>query len=223
MTPAPRNLPQLFDAVPNPRVRALARLGTVRSWRRATVLMEEGDHGNTLLVVLAGRLRAYSSASSGTAAQREVTYGVYGPGDFVGEMSMDGGPRSASVMTVEPTTCSVVTREAVRAYIAEEPEFAFDLLARVIERARRATHTARSLVLTDAYGRLSELLMTLAQPQPDGSLRVAERLTHQDIASRIGCSREMVSRLQKDLQTGGYLAVDATRCFVVLKALPARW
>lgn len=223
MTPVSQDALLLFDAVPHPRVRALARLGTVRSWRRSTVLMEEGDHGNTLLVVLAGRLRAYAAANAGTAAQREVTYGVYGPGDFVGEMSMDGGPRSASVMTVERTTCSVVTREAVRAYIAQEPEFAFDLLARVIERARRATRTARSLVLTDAYGRLSELLMTLAQPQPDGSLRVAERLTHQDIASRIGCSREMVSRLLKDLQTGGYLAVDAARRFVVLKALPARW
>ena len=209
-----------FSVIPQPRLRALAQRGTLRRYRKGTVVMEEGDRGDLMLIVLAGRLRAYSVSQH---ADREVTYGVYGAGDLVGEMSLDGGVRSASVMTLEPTTCSMVTRETVRNYIAEEPEFAFDLISRVIERARRATHTARSLALTDAYGRLSELLTGLAVPQADGSKVIHERLTHQEIANRIGCSREMVSRLMKDLETGGYLHKVAERHWMIAKGLPTRW
>lgn len=217
----PRSLAPSFDVVAEPRLRRLAGRGTVRQYRKGTVLMEEGDTGTTLLVVLAGRLRAFSSVSDGTG--REITFGVYGPGDLVGEMSLDGGPRSASIVTLAPTACSVLARETVRTFIAEEPEFAFDLLARVIKRARGATRSARGLALTDAYGRLTELLTSIARPSQDGRQRVDERLTHQDIAQRIGCSREMVSRLMKDMETGGYLATDAERRIVLMKALPARW
>ena len=209
-----------YAVIPQPRLRALAQRGTVRRYRKNTVVMEEGDRGDLMLIVLAGRLRAYSVSQH---ADREVTYGVYGAGDLVGEMSLDGGARSASVMTLEATICSVVTRETVRNYIADEPEFAFDLIARVIERARRATHTARSLALTDAYGRLSELLTGLAVLQADGTKIVQERLTHQEIANRIGCSREMVSRLMKDLTTGRYLSQSSGRRVLILKTLPSRW
>ena len=208
-----------FKDIVDPRIRRLAERGTVRQYRRGTVLMEEGDPGATLLVVLSGRLRAY--AAGGTSG-REITYGVYGPGDLVGEMALDGGPRSASVATVAPSACSVIGRDVVRAFIADEPEFAFDLLSRVIDRARRATQSARSLALTDAYGRLTELLTDLARPGGDGAPRIVERLTHQDIAQRIGCSREMVSRLLKDLETGGYIDVRE-RWIWLLKPLPARW
>lgn len=215
--------PQLA-AIAEPRLRALAARGTVRKYRRGTVLMEEGDAGSTLLVVLAGRLRAYSTDTA-TGEGREITYGVYGPGDLVGEMALDGGPRSASVITLDPATCVVLTRETVRAYIAEEPEFAFDLLTRVIARARRATHSARSLVMTDAYGRLCELLTGRAGPASgtEGVRRLPERMTHQEIAWQIGCSREMVSRLLSDLKAGGYIDLDEARHLLICKPLPARW
>ncbi len=209
-----------YTVITQPRLRALAKRGTVRRYRKDTVVMEEGDRGDLMLIMLTGRLRAYSASQH---TDREVTYGVYGAGDLVGEMSLDGGARSASVITLETTVCSIVTRETVRSYIAEEPEFAFDLIARVIERARRATHTARSLALTDAYGRLSELLTGLAVVQGDGTKLIEERLTHQEIANRIGCSREMVSRLMKDLEVGGYLASTEGRRWCVVKSLPARW
>src|SRR5262245_42580617 len=117
---------QPFSAVTDARLRALAERGTVRRYRRGTVLMEEGDAGGTLLIVLAGRLRAYSSSRNGST--REITYGVYGPGDLVGEMSLDGKPRSASVITLEASACSVLARETVLQHIAAQPEFAFDLL-----------------------------------------------------------------------------------------------
>ena len=210
----------LFESITNPRLRALAERGTIRSYRKGSTLIEEDDLGSTLFIVLKGRLKAFSRS---VANEREIIYGVYSAGDLIGEMSLDDGPRSANVSAVEATTCAVVTKETVKSYIVEVPDFAFDLLARVIARARRATHSARSMMLVDAYGRLTELLTSLAPTQRDGTHLVSEKLSHQEIASRIGCSREMVSRLIKDLETGGYLALTQTKQIRILKIPPARW
>jgi len=136
-------------------------------------------------------------------------------------MSLDGGPRSASVMTLEPTVCSVVTRVTLRDHIAQHPDFAFDLLAKVIRRARRATMNVKNLALLDVYGRVARLLTELAVER-EGARVVPERLTHQDIADRVGSSREMISRLFKDLTTGGYLEVQ-DRLITIRKPLPPAW
>ncbi len=199
-------------------LRELAARGEVRRYRKGAILIEEGDRGETLYIILSGRLRAYSAAENG----REITFGIYGPGESLGEMSLDGGVRSASVEAIEATSCAVVTRETVRRFVADRPDFAFELLGKVIHRARAATLSAKHLALNDVYGRLKLLLETLAEPGHDGSRVVADRLTHQDLASRLGCSREMVSRVMKDLENGGYVRVDGGR-IVIQAALPARW
>jgi CRP/FNR family transcriptional regulator, cyclic AMP receptor protein len=211
----------LCDGVPHPRLRALARLGVVRNYRKGAVLIEEGDQGSTVYIVLKGRLKAFTLGHNQT--DREVTYGVYGVGDLVGEMSLDGGVRSASVATLEASACAVVSKETLRQYIAQEPEFAFDLLATVIAKARRATSSTRSLALTDAYGRLVELLTGLAVAQPDGSQLIPHKLSQAQIAAHIGCSREMVSRLLKDLKTGGYIRPTVLKQWVLLGSLPSKW
>jgi CRP/FNR family cyclic AMP-dependent transcriptional regulator len=197
---------------------ALIARGEVRRYRKGTLLIQEGDQGDTIYIILSGRLRAYSEGDN----DREITYGVYGAGEYIGELSLDGGPRSASVITVEASSCAVVSRRTLERFIAERPEFAFELLAKVIRRVRAVTLNARQLALNDVYGRLRLLLGALALPQPDGTLRVADRLTHQEMANRLGCSREMVSRLMKDLERGGYVAVQDNR-LVLTKALPQRW
>ena len=196
----------------------LAARGELRRYRKGTLLIQEGDQGDTIFIIQSGRLRAFSAGDN----DREITYGVYGPGEYLGELSLDGGPRSASVITLEACTCSVVGRRTLERFIGERPEFAFELLAKVIRRARTATHSARQLALNDVYGRLRALLQGVAHPQPDGTQRVVERLTHQEMANRLGCSREMVSRLMKDLERGGYLQVQDSQ-FVLVKALPQRW
>ncbi len=205
-------------AVLAPSLRQLASRGTQRHYRANSVLIEEGDIGDAIYIVLAGKLRAFVSDARG----REITLGLHGPGEYVGEMSLDGGPRSASVQAVEPTVCAVVTRESMREYIAADPEFALGLIVRLIRRARLATESARSMALLDVYGRLRRLLEDRAQPRPDGTRFMAERLTHQAIASEIGCSREMVSRLLKDLEAGGYVTLRA-RQLTIVKDLPVRW
>ena len=198
---------------------ALAARGTLRSYRRGLLLIQEGDLGNTLYIVRSGRLRAFASGGQG----KEITLGVYGAGEYVGEMSLDGGPRSANVETLEATTCAVVTRETLLGYIAEHPDFALEMMARLIRRARLATESTRSLALIDVYGRAKRLLEQLAGPAGADGVRVLpERMTHQQIASHLACSREMVSRLMKDLETGGYVAKREQR-IVLLKALPPRW
>ena len=199
-------------------LRTLVSRGEPRRYRKGTMLIHEGDTGDTLFIVMSGSVKAFSTNERG----REIIYGVYGAGEYMGEMSLDGGPRSASVITLETTVCSVVTRKTLREHIAANPEFAFELLSRVIRRARLATQSVRGLALIDVYGRLTQLLNEMSSPRDDGSRVIGERLTHRDIASRVGCSREMVSRLLKDLQRGGYVSVERSQ-LVLHRHLPAEW
>ncbi|NZD58803.1 Crp/Fnr family transcriptional regulator [Sphaerotilus montanus] len=222
MPKAPRTAPSadttLDDLQLSPALLALARRAVPRRYRKGVILIQEGEFGDTLYIVLSGRIKVFSIGPN----DREITFGLYGSGEFVGEMSLDGGPRAASVITVEPTTCVVITRPTLLEHITQYPEFAFELLAKVIARARTATRDARNMALMDSYGRLVALIEELAVQQEDGTRRLVSRITHAEIASRIGCSREMVSRLLKDLERGGYTATIG-RGLHILKPLPNRW
>jgi CRP/FNR family transcriptional regulator, cyclic AMP receptor protein len=213
-TPAPTDPLALL---PTP-LRLLAQRGTFKRYRKGHLLIEEGDQGDALYIILSGRVRVYNTGEKG----RELTLGSYGAGEYLGEISLDGGPRSASVETTEACECVIVTKQTLLQYIAEHPEFALELIAKVARRARVATLSAKQLALNDVYGRLVLLLNGLAAEQPDGTRLITERLTHQEMANRLGCSREMVSRLMKDLEGGGYLSVGA-RAMTLLRPLPARW
>ncbi|MEL4177406.1 Crp/Fnr family transcriptional regulator [Roseateles sp. PN1] len=194
-------------------LRALAARGVARNYRRGTLLIEEGSQGDAIYLVLSGSLRVYGCDARG----REVTYGIYGVGEYVGEMSLDGGARSASVITEQNSRCVMLTRASLLAHISEHPEFAFELLTKVIRRARAATLSTKQLALNDVYGRLKALLET-------ATLTTDEvQLTHQAMAQRLGCSREMVSKLVKDLELGGYLMRVSNGRYRKLRALPARW
>jgi CRP/FNR family transcriptional regulator, cyclic AMP receptor protein len=199
-------------------LRELAAQGDVRRYRKGTIVIAEGDVGDTLFILLAGQVKAYSVDDN----DKEITFGVFSTGEYFGEMALDGAPRSASVITLQATTCAIITRVRLLAFIATRPEFALELLAKVIRRLRVTTLNARNLAFIDVYGRLTQCLYALAKPQSDGTQRIEERITHQEIASRVGCSREMVSRITKDLETGGYLRVEERR-IVLLKKLPLRW
>ena len=216
-SPPPHALPDAQAA--SPHIAALAARGVERHYRRGALIIQEGERGDTLYIVRTGRLRAFVSDATG----KELTLGLYGPGEYVGEMSLDGGPRSASVEAAEPTVCALVMRDVLLGYIGEQPGFALELMARLIRRARLATDNARSVALIDVYGRLARLLDQLAEPpNAQGQRLLRERLTHQQMASHLACSREMVSRLLKDLETGGYVGTRERR-LVLLQTLPARW
>ncbi len=207
----------LISALASPALRELAERGRIQSFRKGVVIIQEGDYADTLFVLLSGRVKVFATGEN----ERELVIDTLGAGEYVGEMALDGGPRSASVITLEPTVCSIVTRVTLREHIVQNPEFAFDLLAKVIRRARRATMNLKNLALLDVYGRVARLLTQLAVER-DGRRQVPERLTHQEIAERVGASREMISRLFKDLTRGGYIEVE-NRLITLKKPLPPAW
>ncbi len=203
------------DRLPPPLLAALAAHGNSRSFRAQTILLNEGDTGGSLYIVIEGRLRAYASSPEG----RDVVLFEHGPGEYVGELSLDGTLRSASVKTLEATTCCVVQAAQLPAFLAQQPEFALHLTQKLTRMVRRLTEQVKSLALQDVYGRMVRLLMELSDPV-DQERVVREKLTQQDIADRVGSSREMVNRVMKDLTIGGYVAVREGR-YVVMKKLPA--
>ena len=216
-----------------PALRSLALRGVVRSYPKKSVLINEGDAGDSVFVLLKGSVKVFSMDESG----REITYGKIQAGDYFGEMSLDGGPRSASVMTLEPCTCAVLTRHNVSEHLIDEPEFAINLVAQVIRRARAATEVARNMALLNVYSRLVVVLEENLDPSHYASPtkrqsktleaallepHIIEPVTHQDIAGRIGASREAISRVLKDLERGGYIIMSHKR-ITLLKKLPSRY
>jgi CRP/FNR family cyclic AMP-dependent transcriptional regulator len=207
-----------FSPLEEATLRAIAETGVVRTFPKNTVLIHEGDSGDALYIVLSGRVKVYASNAQG----REFAIAFHGAGEYVGEMTLDGGVRSASVVTIDPTVCAVVHREQFREFILKNPDFALHLIEKLINRVRATTEDVKSLALTDVYGRLVRLINTLAVPRADGTSMVPEKLTQQAIAERVGASRDMIGKLFKDLVAGGYLAIE-DRTITVLRKLPTGW
>ena len=198
-------------------LRKIAATGVVRHFPKQTVLIHEGDVGDSLYIIVSGKVKVYASSAAG----REVVLGFHGPGEYVGELSLDGAARSASVITAEPTMCAIVTRVQFQGFLAAHPEVAQHLIETLIRRVRVATEDVKSLALSDVYGRLVRLLNALATVE-NGVTGVREKLTQQDIADRVGASRDMIGKLLKDLVAGGYLQVE-DRTITFLKKLPPGW
>lgn len=217
MPKPPPDPSRLIDALPAV-LQPLARRAAIVRFARHELLIREGDLGDTIYIVLEGRVHAYSADDRG----HEVTFGIYGAGEYVGEMSLDGGRRSASVRALAPTCCAMVTRHTLKQHIAADPELAFELLGKVIRRARLATQSARNLALLKAHERLGRLLDSLAPPADGPDSRTVPPQTHADLASQVGCTRAMVSRLLQALERDGYLRREPQR-WVLPRALPASW
>jgi CRP/FNR family cyclic AMP-dependent transcriptional regulator len=198
-------------------LRDIAARGQVRKFQKNAVIIQEGDAGDSMYIILSGRVKVYASDDSG----KEVILDIFGPGEQVGEMVLDGGPRSASVVTLEPSTFAVVSRAELRDYVVQHPDFAVYLISRLIKRTRNATNNIKTLALMDVYGRVARLLLSLAD-DVEGKLVVRDKLTQQDIADRVGASREMISRIMKDLQAGGYLEIQ-DRVITMHRRPPAHW
>jgi CRP/FNR family transcriptional regulator, cyclic AMP receptor protein len=196
----------------------LAKKGAKRSYKSGAFLISEGDLGDEIFIILSGQVRAFSKEFKG----KEITHGVYGPGQYVGEMSLDGGRRSANVEASQLTTCSVITRETLRLFIKDNPDFAFELIRNLILRIRIATESSTALALSTVYARLASFLQNRASADPNNFGVIEEILSHSKIANHVGCSREMVSRLIKDLESGGYLTTEKKR-YRLLKVLPKNW
>jgi CRP/FNR family transcriptional regulator, cyclic AMP receptor protein len=197
----------LFTSFPEDQLRVLATMVMRRSAPRATTIMAGGDPTDSLYIVLSGRLKVMMSDSEG----KEVILSILGPGEFFGEMGLiDEEPRSASVVTMEPCELLSVAKRDFNKCLAENFEMAMAVMRGLVRRLREADRKIGSLALLDVYGRVARLLLDMAE-NVNGEKVVVKRLPKQDIAKMIGASREMVSRVMKDLQMGGYIEMRGSQ------------
>ena len=191
----------LFSSVPDEQLRTLATVVTRRSLTRGATVMVAGDQTDSLYIILSGRLKVMMSDAEG----KEVILSILGPGEFFGEMGLiDDSPRSASVVAIEPCELLSIAKRDFNKCLAENFEMAMAVMRGLVRRLREADRKIGSLALLDVYGRVARLLLDMAE-NVDGQKMVTKRLPKQDIAKMIGASREMVSRVMKDLQLGGYI------------------
>jgi CRP/FNR family cyclic AMP-dependent transcriptional regulator len=195
----------------------ITKHAVARTFRPRTVLVSEGEKTDALYIIVEGKARAYVGDASG----REVVLSIMGPGEYFGEIAFDEGPRSASVITLEACKMLVVPQAEFAEFVKSNPAFAMSFIRKLIHQVRVLTENVRSLALMDAYGRVARLLLDSAVTN-EGVQYIPERLTQAEIASRVGCSREMVSRIFKDLVAGHYISVETDR-IVIHRKPPARW
>ena len=195
-----RNVP-LFSGFADDQLATLTQVVTRRSVPRGSMLMAQGDQSDSLYIIISGRLKVMM----GDAEGKEVILAMLGPGEIVGEMGLiDDSPRSATVTAVEPSELLSISKREFRRCLAENFDMAMGVMRGLVRRLREADRKIGSLALLDVYGRVARLLIDMSE-NVGGEKIVAKRLPKQDIAKMIGASREMVSRVMKDLQTGGYI------------------
>lgn len=212
------NTIDVFENLSDEQIAQLTQRATTRTYPKGAIIVSEGDEGSSLFVIQSGSVKAFLSDENG----KEVVLSTQGPGEYFGEMALfDDEPRSASVMALEPCKLLIISKAQLREAMKDDPEIAFALLKGLARRGRALTENVRTLALFDVFGRLVKTLYLLAEEQ-DGVHVIDQRLTQQELANRIGASREMVSRIMHDLAEGGYISVKGKR-ITILKKIPSNW
>jgi CRP/FNR family cyclic AMP-dependent transcriptional regulator len=197
----------LFASCPEEQLRMLTTVVTRKSAPRSTTIMAGGDPTDSLYIILSGRLKVMMSDSEG----KEVILAILGPGEIFGEMGLiDDEPRSATVISIEPCELLSISKRDFKKCLQENFDMTMAVMRGLVKRLREADRKIGSLALLDVYGRVARLLLDMAE-NVDGEKVVTKRLPKQDIAKMIGASREMVSRVMKDLQTGGYIEMRGSQ------------
>jgi CRP-like cAMP-binding protein len=142
------------------------------------------------------------------------------PGDYVGEMSLiDNQPHSATVRAEVQTDVLILGRVEFARCLPENTSMAYAVMKGLVQRLRHADRKIESLALMDVYGRVARALLEVAQPDHEGQLVIKERVSRQDVAKMIGASREMVSRVMKDLEDRGFIEVTENGSTIIKERL----
>jgi CRP/FNR family transcriptional regulator, cyclic AMP receptor protein len=189
-----------------------------RSYPRNTIILSEGDNSDSLYVILSGKVKVYLNDENG----KEAIINYQEAGEYFGELSLiDDYKRSASIMTTVKSTMAIMSKQAFYQVLQSNPNICIHLLQDMVHRVRALTDEVKSLALSDVYGRLSKTLISLAEER-NGELVIEGHVTQQELANRIGASREMVCRIFKDLVKGGYISSSHNQ-YVINKQLPAKY
>jgi CRP/FNR family cyclic AMP-dependent transcriptional regulator len=204
-----RNVP-LFAVLQESQLALLTSVVSRKSFPRGTTIIAAGDATDSLYVVISGRLKVMMSDDEG----REVILTMLGPSEYFGEMGLiDDSPRSASVITLESCELLVLSKRDFKQCLSENFEMAMTVMRGLVKRLREADRKIGNLALMDVYGRVARLLLEMSE-RIDGQQVVTKKVAKQDIAKMIGASREMVSRVMKDLQVSGYIDVRGNAIYL---------
>lgn len=207
----------LFEGLSEDDRETIERHAVTRRYRKSTVIIEQGDAANSLYILRAGRVKVFASNGQG----REIIFNEQGEGAVLGELALLAGiPRTASVMTLVDSEFLVLSRQAFDDCLADHPEITLNLVRYLALRVQQLTESVSDFALMDVYGRIAKLLQETATTEGDRT--ITPKLTHQQIADFVGASREMVSKILKDLKVGGYVDVEGKR-YILLRKLPVHW
>jgi len=210
------NVP-LFSGLPKEALVEIEQHGSVKSYKKNVIVINQDDETYSLYVILKGSVKVFVSGEDG----REAVLNHQQAGDYFGDLALiDKQPRVASVMTTEPSKFMIISREDFLKCLSKNPEIAINLIKPMTSRIRMLAKNVSSLALLDVYGRVARTL--LDQSEEQGDVLVTEKLTQQEIADMVGASRAMVSRILKDLKEGGYISIEKKRITIHHK-LPSRW
>ncbi|QTA78021.1 Transcriptional regulator, Crp-type [Desulfonema limicola] len=212
-----KNTP-LFSDISDDELKILQKVAVLKTFPKNTILFSEGDPSDSFYVVNKGKVNVGINDEEG----REIILSMLGPGEYFGEMALlDGEPRCAFVMTKEKTQLFIISKKDFQTMLISNPEIMFNLLKGLQKRLREANRKIESLALMNVFGRVARLLTQLAGSKEE-EIVITDKLTHQDIANMVGASREMVSRVLKDLANKGYISILKKR-ITIHKKLPYDW
>jgi CRP/FNR family transcriptional regulator, cyclic AMP receptor protein len=196
-----RTMP-IFESLSVERLVPIARVAVFRKVTRGTTILRAGDRTDFVYFILSGVLKVLVSDEEG----REVILSNLAAGEFFGEMGvLDDNPRSATVATTSPCELVVVSKADFKRCLAENFDVSLYIMRSLVKRLRTADRKIESLALMDVYGRVARLLLEMAEEDGGGQQVVKRKISKQDIAKMIGASREMVSRVMKDLSLQGLI------------------
>ncbi len=192
----------LFFMLTGEQANAVAQAVSKKRFKRGEMVVEQGRKSNALFIVLSGRCRVLTTDQRG----REVIIATMRAGDCIGEMSLiDNEPHSATVLAEVQTDVLVLGRAEFDRCVADNIQMARAVMTGLCKRLRRADQKIESLALMDVYGRVAHALLEQASPDVQGQMLIRDKISRQDIAKMVGASREMVSRVMKDLEERGYI------------------
>ena len=191
----------LFAGLTEAQLDHIARMAIRRKVPRHSTIVHVGDCIDALYVIVSGGVKVLNRDADG----REVILTLLGAGECFGEMGLiDGEPRSADVVTNENCELLVIAKTDFKRALAENVDLCLNIMKSLVLRLREANRKIESLALMDVYGRVARLLIEMAE-DVGGQSVVVRRISKQDIAKMIGASREMVSRVMKDLGQQGLI------------------
>lgn len=209
-----RNIP-IFSRLNDEGLAALERIANTKSYSKNTIILSEGDTTDSLYVVVSGKAYAVSSNEDG----KQIILNVFRPNDYFGEMSfIDGESRCANIITRQKTRLLIVPGTGFRQIIANSPDTMFLMMKDLLKKVRRATRQIEELAFKDVYSRVARFLTEASNEEGI----ITEKITHQEIAYMVGASREMVSRIMKELSDSGYIEKQQRRICITTQ-LPYKY